>query len=84
MSAVTTTINQSNGGVRITWSSPYSNSDPITKYKIEILDKLGNTWNEDLTNCDGSQSIIISALTCVIPMSVLRASPFSLVYGDLV
>lgn len=37
-----------------------------------------------MTNCDGSQPQIISDLSCSIPISVLRASPFFLNWGQSV
>jgi hypothetical protein len=35
-------------------------------------------------NCNGADSSIVAALQCDIPLTVLTASPFSLVLGDLV
>ena len=35
----------------------------------------------DLTNCDGSNPTIISALSCSIPTIVLNASPYNLPWG---
>lgn len=60
MSAVTTSIDSSTGGVKIAWSAASSNSDSITAYIIEILDSTGTTWYEDTTNCLGSNSVIMS------------------------
>ncbi len=57
MSAVTVAL--SNTDVRISWSAPSSNSDTITKYKILILQSDG-TYSEDTTDCDGTDSTIIS------------------------
>ncbi len=39
------------------------------------------TYSADLTNCDMSTSI---ATTCTIPVTALRASPFSLAWGSSV
>jgi hypothetical protein len=42
-----------NADIVITWSTPIANSDPITAYRIEILQKdLG--YSEEITYCDGS------------------------------
>ena len=54
MNSVTTTIDLTTGGIKITWTAPNSNSDPITRYIIEIGDKTATTWTETLTNCNGS------------------------------
>jgi len=40
MAAVTTAIDPSTGNVVISWVAPTTNSEPITKYKIEIMDSL--------------------------------------------
>lgn len=84
MSAVTTSIDLTTGNVRISWTAPNSNAEPITKYKIEILQADGTTFTESLLYCDGSSSIILANMYCLVPMSVLRASPYSLTYGTIV
>ncbi len=38
MSAVTTSIDSSTGGIKISWTAPLNNGNTITKYKIEISD----------------------------------------------
>ena len=81
MSTVTTSIGI-NGDVQITWAQPNDNSDPITAYKIEIQ-LLNGSWLQDTTDCNGSSSIIMSQMYCVVPMSTLT-STYSLVFGDLV
>lgn len=83
MTAVTTSIDSSTGGVKILWVSPNSNSDTITAYKIEIYNPITTNWNEDLTNCDGTNSGVISNLYCVIPMSTFL-STYGYSYGLLV
>lgn len=82
MDAVTTTYDSITGGVKISWVAPNSNTESITKYLIEIYSKT-NVASEDLTNCDGSSSTILSNLQCVIPMERLRTT-YALVYPDLV
>lgn len=41
-------------------------------------------YYEDATNCDGSDSTIVSNLQCSIPMSTLLLTPYFLTRGDLV
>lgn len=84
MAAAVTSIDSTTGGVKIEWTAPNSNSDAITAYKIEILDTTDTTWTEDTTNCDGTNTLIKSNLECIIPMSVIIASPYSYTYGELV
>jgi hypothetical protein len=45
MNAPTTSIDPTTGGVMISWTTPSSNGDSITAYKIEILDTTGTIWN---------------------------------------
>jgi hypothetical protein len=42
------------------------------------------TFTEDTTDCDGSASAVIASKYCLVPMSVLSTSPYSLSYGTLV
>lgn len=64
--------------VRFTWVAPSSNNNPITAYRIMVLQKDGG-YAEELTHCNGADSTIVSSTTCVIPFTVLRASPYLLV-----
>jgi hypothetical protein len=50
MNVVITSIDSSTGGVKISWSSPVSNGEAVTAYKVEI----GSGFNTELVNCDGS------------------------------
>jgi hypothetical protein len=70
MNPVTTSIDIISGGVVILWSAPNSNYDTITAYNVEILNDLGTIWSNEVTNCNGANSIILANLQCVIPMSV--------------
>jgi hypothetical protein len=85
MSAVTTSIDSSTGGVTITWSPPTNDgSETIDTYLIEISNKAGTTWTVETLSCDGSNAAYVSAKTCTIPMTVLTASPYSYTFDDLV
>lgn len=42
------------------------------------------TLTEDTADCDASTSTIIANKYCLVPMSVLSTSPYSLTYGTLV
>jgi hypothetical protein len=83
MTAATTSIDPTTGGVKIQWTAPNSNSEPITKYLIEVK-KADGTYLEDTTNCNGANSVILANLYCIIPMSVLKGSSYNLVYPQLV
>ena len=71
MSAVTTSIDSSTGGITIVWTAPVANGDDITSYTIEIVDEAGSTWATEATDCDGSDTTIMAALTCTIPMATI-------------
>jgi len=77
------TVTVSGINVRVSWTAPNSNGSPITAYKIRLLESDGD-YSEVLASCDGSNALIISQIFCDIPMSTLRAAPFSLSYGAVV
>lgn len=45
MNAVTTTIDSTTGGLKIVWDPATSNSESVTAYKIEIVDRTDTTWS---------------------------------------
>ena len=69
--------------IKIAWSAPYANSSPITAYQIQILEADGLTWLADIVDCDGTNTSIINATYCEVPMATLRTT-FGLSYGSLV
>jgi hypothetical protein len=84
MASVTTSIDSTTGGLMITWTAPNSNSYPITSYLIEIADSLTATWNADTTHCDGSSSTVMSAMSCIIPMTTLTSAPYGYLFDQLI
>ena len=70
--------------VKISWDYPVDNSDTVTTYDVQILQSDGQTFSADLQDCDGSNPAIIQKLYCFVPMTVLRASPFTLQFEDYV
>jgi hypothetical protein len=70
--------------VVVTWTAPNSNGSPILGYRIYIRKSDLTTYQLETTSCDGSDAAIISAAQCLIPISTLRASPFSLPWGSSV
>jgi hypothetical protein len=69
--------------VSITWNAPYDRGAPILGYKI-LIQKADGVYDEELTNCDGSDPTIIAALSCDIPASALLATPHELPWGATV
>lgn len=76
MSVVTTSIDSSTGSIQIDWTAPESNGDSISRYTIYIGDESGSTYTES-SDCDGSDSAVISALSCTVEMSTVATVPYS-------
>jgi len=55
----------------------------VTGYQILIQQKDG-LFSEQSTYCNGSQSAIVAAKYCHVPVTTLRASPYSLDFRTLV
>ena len=70
--------------MKISWTSPSDNNSPITSYKIVIRDKIGTTFYESTTYCDGSVAAIRDNQYCEIPMSALWAGSWTLELNQLV
>ena len=70
--------------IDFTWDEIYNGGSEITGYQISIRESNEYKWTTELINCDGSQSAIVSSRTCSIPVSALRAEPFTLDWGDSV
>jgi hypothetical protein len=80
-SSPTTTVIANN--IHIAWTTPSSDSltdygAVITSYQIMIESHDGVTFYEDVANCDGSSSAVISSTQCEVPMSILLGTPFLL------
>lgn len=80
-SAPTTQVNGSN--ILVSWIKPNTNGNDITGYKV-YLKKKDNNWGLDLVNCDGGSKAGMANPSCAIPITTLKASPFSLVTSDSV
>ena len=52
-------------------------------YNVYII-KSDGTYTEDLTNCDGTSSSVMTSTQCITPVATLRAEPFSLDWGTSV
>ena len=63
----------------ITWKSPNDGGSPITGFTVSIRESDGVSFSVDEANCNES-----TALTCTVPVSTLRAEPYSLEWGSSV
>jgi hypothetical protein len=71
--------------VQISWSNPYNGGSSITSLSVEIRTADGVTFSTEPLYCNADSDVtVMDRGYCVIPMSVLTASPFSLAQGDLV
>jgi 5,10-methenyltetrahydromethanopterin hydrogenase len=84
MATVVATNDDQSGDVVMTWVIPSDNSSPITSYKIEFLDANALVWSQITTHCDGTNSAIMVAHQCTIPMAKFTATPLSLSLSDLI
>ena len=84
MLPLTTLVDEATGDVKILWVAPYDNEQTITAYEILVLNKAGDQWIEDVTNCDGSTQEIVSQRYCQVPMQVLKDAPYNLEYRELI
>jgi len=71
--------------VKVAWAAPSSTGGTgvaLTAYRVEIQHSDGSTYSEELTNCDGGHTNVLTNRECHIPMNLLTASPFSLSQGS--
>jgi hypothetical protein len=79
ITSIVTSVNDDT--IMISWIAPYNNGVAITSYTIDILRNDG-LFSEDLVNCDGSTSEIVSATHCEIPIISLLEDPYNLDLGS--
>jgi hypothetical protein len=80
--AVSTAL--ADAAARISWTAPSNNYKTISAYDIEIKVQDGSSYQAVTAYCDGTSAAVVSGLYCDVPVSVLRASPYSLDVQNLV
>jgi hypothetical protein len=66
----------------VTWTAPSPNGSTITAYQVVFKHSDGVTYSTELTNCNGSQAAIVSALSCSVPSITFTGTPFGLAWGS--
>jgi hypothetical protein len=84
MAAVVTSIDAATGGVKIAWTAAGTGGLAVDAYLIEIQNGASSTWTVDATNCNGGTAPIPANRYCIVPVSVLTASPYSYAFDALV
>ena len=80
MQPPTTSIDPNTGDVKVEWIAPNDGGDPITQYNVFIGDTTYTTFTNESTYCS-SQTTSLTNLYCLVPMSALTSSPYSLTFG---
>lgn len=70
--------------VKISWTAPSTdNNYSVTAYKILIGDS-SNSFTEDTSICDGSDSTTMTNMFCWVSMETLAAAPYSLAFQSVI
>lgn len=67
--------------VRINWVAPNARGYKITRYIIKIRQSDNLSFSEEPVSCDGSDTNIMAGLTCNVPISTLKTTPYSISWG---
>jgi hypothetical protein len=67
--------------VVVNWSEPIANGAEITAYTLYFR---GSDYGDYMTTsaCDGSDPVIFANLECTVPVSVFKAAPYNLPWGE--
>ena len=68
----------SSNNLTITWVKPHDGGSAIKVYKVAIGQSDGVTFTTETANC------VISTTSCTVPISILKAEPYSLNEGSSV
>jgi len=71
MTEVTITLSSTVSEVTFAWTYPDDNLAPVTAYDLQILNPVTTTYSADLTYCDGSNSAVVTSMSCTMPLLYL-------------
>lgn len=78
------TIQLINLDVQISWTQSFNNYASITGYVVVIQDTSAANLYTELADCDASEEQIAEQESCLIPLTTLRAEPWSLQFDQLI
>ena len=81
---LTVTTTNTNDQVTVSWDDPIANGYVVHAYRFYVLQSDGVTYTEETTDCDGTDSDVVSNRQCTIALLTLTSSPYSLALGDSV
>lgn len=70
--------------VIIDWTAPFDMGSIISGYRIYIIEIDGLTYHQEYTHCDGTDSAVIAAQSCSVPVATIMSSYFNLAWGTSV
>jgi hypothetical protein len=79
----TVTTSAATDNIKIEWTTPFNNYEALDAYRVSIKTSSGS-FQTETTYCDGASPAVFGVRSCLIPVSVLTAPPFSLSAGDVV
>lgn len=68
--------------VKVSWNLPTDNGSPLTSYKVYIKEIGTDVYTEESSDCDGTDSTVITNEYCHINISTLIAAPYNVDGGD--
>lgn len=68
--------------VVIEWNQPpFDGASEITSYNIRIGQQGNSVYTEYFTSCNGANPAVFGSRSCAVPISTLKAYPYSLDWG---
>jgi hypothetical protein len=67
--------------VLVEWDEPVNNGYVIHAYRFFVITS-GGAYEEESTECDGTNALVVSNRQCSLSLDTLKAAPFNLVQGD--
>jgi hypothetical protein len=79
---VVSSVSASSIYINLVWTLSTNNNLAVDQYQIQIQNNAASTFFDMLDYCDGTTALVVSTLSCSIPMTAFWVSPLILVYND--